>query len=308
MQQRQYKYDTMRCLLIFLVVFCHFLEKQQSTAAIYLYKTVYVFHMPAFFYLSGKFAKAPDKRFWKHLALPYLVFQILYLCFDAWVLKGTALTLQFTTPYWIMWYLLALIVFCLLIPVLPEKGSAGGWIALGISVAIALLAGFDNTTGYYASLSRIAVLAPFFLWGRYSEALPKVPKWLCITAGACIIAVGTYYVLHNNVPNLLLYNSASYKNAGSTVTARLLVMVTAAGWIVFLENILPRRSIPGVCLCGQNTLPVYLLHGFAVRLAEKYEIFTYSHGFNIGFACFIALTLVIVLGNPWLGKAFKKLF
>lgn len=67
-------------------------------------------------------AKFDKRKILKHLLFPYVVFQILYLIADA-MAKEEPITIQLFNPEWIMWYLLVSLMYYLLIPMLPEKGS-----------------------------------------------------------------------------------------------------------------------------------------------------------------------------------------
>ena len=59
MKQREYFFDNAKFILIFLVVFGHFLRSfiEESEIIYSLYKVIYTFHMPAFILISGFFAK-----------------------------------------------------------------------------------------------------------------------------------------------------------------------------------------------------------------------------------------------------------
>ena len=78
---RNYKFDNIKGILILLVVFAHFIEGISSTE--YVYKFIYIFHMPLFIFVSGYFGKFDKKKLILHLVYPYIVFQLLDLCFDA---------------------------------------------------------------------------------------------------------------------------------------------------------------------------------------------------------------------------------
>ena len=62
MTKRIYKFDNLKAILIFLVVFGHFLELVEGHKLLYL--TIYSFHMPLFLFLSGYFARFDRKKIW----------------------------------------------------------------------------------------------------------------------------------------------------------------------------------------------------------------------------------------------------
>ena len=64
-EERIYYWDNLKCLLIFLVVVGHFLipvyhDSGRSIEAVYFF--IYLFHMPAFIFVSGFFAKSYLKK------------------------------------------------------------------------------------------------------------------------------------------------------------------------------------------------------------------------------------------------------
>ena len=118
---RSDRMDNIRCLLIFLVVFGHFLALIPGTDG--LYRVICLFHMPAFLFLTGYYSRFQFSKILTGPAYPYVLFQILYLLFDTLVLQGGPVgkvRLQFTVPYWLLWSLLDLIFYRLLIPLFDK--------------------------------------------------------------------------------------------------------------------------------------------------------------------------------------------
>ena len=101
---RNNRMDNIKFFLIFCVVFGHMLELVDTGV---WYKIIYSFHMPAFIFVSGYFAQFNRKKIISVLVYPYILFQCLYLLFDAVLIKQNLalLKIQFTTPYWLLWYL-----------------------------------------------------------------------------------------------------------------------------------------------------------------------------------------------------------
>lgn len=177
--RRDARFDNLKGILIFLVVFGHLLELVGGPAAAWLYRLIYSFHMPAFVFCSGWFARFDAARFFRRLLYPYLVYQTLYLLFDRLVLHGDA-PLQYTTPYWLLWYLFSMMLWTLLLPLIDGVKSPKA--ALLACLAAALASGFDPTIGYNMSLSRTLVLLPFFAAGHLAAGgglaglLPQLPR------------------------------------------------------------------------------------------------------------------------------------
>ena len=128
--KRNYRIDNVRALLIILVVVGHLTEIIHYQNSEFVYRWIYIFHMPGFALLSGLcWSGVKDGRVWKKLIYPYVIFQILYLIFQHVVLNGDFI-LQYTTPYWLMWYLLALIQWGMLVSTIPISKKNGGIIII----------------------------------------------------------------------------------------------------------------------------------------------------------------------------------
>lgn len=312
---RNLKYDTMRFLLLLLVIVGHEMELFMNGRVLYLYKIIYTFHMPAFMFLTGKFAKFDKKRILKHLCFPYVVFQPLYLCFAAVVSSGTEIKIQFTTPYWILWYLLA-VVFCyMLIPLLPKKNSTWAVAVVLVSFLMSILVGYETTVGYYLTLSRFIVFLPFFLYGYYQDRIVQfAKKWINfklttrIIISLAVVLIGEYIVIRENIPTSLLYGSRGYAACGSSPIARVLVMIIAINWINLLMSILPNIQIPIVSTLGKNTMPVFILHAFVIELLGKINFFHFNQIANLVLAFIMSIFIFALLGNKFVVNLFKKVF
>lgn len=119
--------------------------------------------MPVFAVISGYFAKFKPISIIKRNLIPYLLLHTIEL-----LLERNNSDLQFTTPCWTLWYLLALAVWKSLIPFIENESEVKSLIILSVSVTMGLLVGFDDTVGYYLSVSRIIVFFPYFVFGYYS--------------------------------------------------------------------------------------------------------------------------------------------
>lgn len=316
MEQRDYKADNIRFVLIFCVVFGHLLELFSGQAAGFIYRLIYTFHMPAFIFLTGYFAKFKPKKILLSLIWPYFLFQTLYRLFQAYVIDGAgSATLQYTTPYWILWYLLATVFYYMLIPLLQWESIAGRVCIFATSVAVSLLAGLENTLGYYMTLSRFFCFLPFFVAGYYlGKRTPNLPKKTGSRGGQALfliclilVAVLEWFVLNDpeGFTKQVLYGSYSYAGGGFTWKQRLLLLALGFAWIGVLFTIVSDRKIPVVSTIGSNTLPVFLFHGFAVRILGKEAVFQYTQTENILLAVGIALAVLLLFGNPcsaWICK------
>ena len=196
--RRDFRFDNLRALLIFLVVFCHLCEAFCEPGDSLFYLAVYSFHVPCLLFISGYFARFDPKKLIRRILLPYLVFQPLYLLFDClWLHPDKAFSLQFSCPYWLLWYLLTLFCFYLLLPLLSTGNPRKAALTLLILTALSLHIGTDSQAGYTFSLSRTVVFLPCFFLGHsvgtcfapgFLEGLKRRRKlWLPILTAAVLL-------------------------------------------------------------------------------------------------------------------------
>lgn len=282
MKQRILYIDHAKAILITLVVFGHLLEQISFKDSRILYLCIYAFHMPAFIFISGLCYKkgAGIKKF----VIYYLVFQTLYLLCDIYQ-KGTSVKITYTTPVWIMWYLLSMI-FWYMISNYLQSDKINGLITLAISIALALVVGYDTTVGRYLTLSRTIVFFPFFWSGVYIKTnyMEKfdffLQDWhkknLYIKLSILSVALCCYvYLIQNQLQfkKYWFYEANAYNENGYQLQTRLILFILAAVLTVGFLIIIPKRKNKILEFIGKNTLPIYLWHGIVIKIATKYNIF-----------------------------------
>lgn len=306
-ENRIYGLDNLKFLLIVLVVVGHLIKISPVSPVSYLiYRVIFVFHMPAFIYLSGYFARFSRKKIILQLAYTYMLFQTLYSVFDYFVLNEntqSGFELDFTSPYWIMWYLQALLVFYLLIPLIDINGTKHRIAVLIGCFVLSLLVGFDDSIGNYASLSRIFSFLPFFVMGFYQNKSEKEtgridflssvnPNLIRVLLTASVIGSICYLMVETRANRFVLYRLYSYRCAFYDIGIKSIVTIFATVWIAFLIIVvlpLLNRKIPLMSAIGRNSLPIYLLHGFLIRLLEKHNVLSDGRIWPL---------LVIIIGTP----------
>lgn len=306
---RDYKMDNMKCFLIFCVVLGHIFELFYMGGG---YRIIYSFHMPAFLFISGYFAGFNKAKIAGSLVYPYMVFQTLYLIFNAIVVNKdpTTLSLQYTTPFWLLWYLMVLIFYHLLIPFMDGIRPA---FLLIIGIMLSLGAGFDSSIGYYLSLARFFTFLPYFILGMVwrhlhvekllKNRLFRLLNVLCVLVSCFILGSSEY------ISSVMLYGSGSYVSAGYSVWIKSVLFLCGVNWIFFFMWVFPKRRIPIISSIGQNTLTVFLCHGFIRKYLESREtIFIYSKSVNIGLAVLISFVIILILGNKYVGTLGRLIF
>lgn len=313
-KERDYKFDNLRLILIFFVIFAHCLELFSNSITLDIYRVIYLFHMPVFIFLTGRFAKFDAKKIFKRLIIPYFVFQTLYEIFSDLVLNKTDLAVQYTTPYWILWFLLTIIIYYLLLPLLPKKESKFKYLAIGISFAIGLAVGFEKTIGYYLSLSRTLVFLPLFLVGYYStdiyqdiQKIIKKPKLIGLIVSIVLIISITTVLILNKVPKQALYGSYAYSKQNGSILTRALIYIVSLAWIIFFLLVIPNKRIPFVSVLGKDTMLIYLLHGFIIKSFGLLKVFRFNNSINILISVALSIGIIILFGNKYIVKLFSKI-
>ncbi len=280
--KRIYAFDNLKCFLILCVLVGHLLEVcTDLTVRHPLYKIIYSFHMPAFLFLSGFFAKFRINKVLQFIGI-YLLFQLLYQAFVHGVLYGAPIgTFQYSvsTPYWLLWYMVVIIYYYCLIPLMNLFKGVYQMIVVALSLILALAAGHWNTIGYPYSLSRFFCFLPFFTAGYFLglrreavcaklQAICQSMGVWCVPAGLAAIAVCIYRCLTGPFIAQMMYGSYSYA-IGYNLWVRLELFAIATVWIAVLLVVFLvwlNRKLLLVSFVGRHTLPIYLLHGFLIKL------------------------------------------
>ena len=315
--QRDVRFDNLRALLIFLVVYCHLSEAFRAPGGNVFYLAVYSFHVPCLLFISGYFARFDPKKLIRRILLPYLVFQPLYLLFDClWLHPDTAFSLQFSCPYWLLWYLLTLFCFYLLLPLLTTRNPRKAVFILLILTVLSLHIGTDSQAGYSFSLSRTVVFLPCFFLGHFAGTCfapgflegPRRRRrlWLLLLAAAVLLY--ELLLLSQKPTPELLYGAASYEKTGGGPWLRLLFLTGSMLWMLLLLRLSPGRRIPLWTQIGQGTLPVYLLHGFLQRLTVKEQLFRGGEAWNYLLAFALTWAIVLLLSSKPVCRLFRRLF
>lgn len=275
-QERDYFFDNAKFILITLVVISHAITPFIGTSGWNrtLYLLLFTFHMPLFLFISGFFAKktVQNRELVKpiqKLLVPYIVIQTIYSFFYYDVL-GWELEFSYFYPHWSLWFLVTLFTFYYLVHLFKFSPYF-----IIVAVLISIISGYVEI-GSWFSLSRTLVFFPFFLAGYYvkREHLQFLyERWLK-TVALIFIAVTTVvtYMYAFDIPYELLYGSMSYHKVGLTGWSaglwRLGAYVISVAMSISFLALIPKEKTSFSHL-AQNTLYVYLLHGFIFRYLRE---------------------------------------
>jgi len=297
-------FDNAKIILIFLVVFGHmiqpFIDDTKGVQALYTW--MYTFHMPAFIFLAGFFAKGSGNlqfiaKLAKKLIVPYIIFQMLYSFYFFFIGKEDWLTDSVFYPHWSLWFLFSL--FCWHILLIAYKKMPVG-ISIALAFTIGILVGFSDNVGHTFSLSRTFVFFPYFLvgfWVTKEHVMMLKQNMVKFFAAVFLVlaAVAVYYLPDINSGWLLAsksYSTLGFESYGGF--ARLLVYVTSTMMAASILAWIPQREM-SITKLGTRTLYVYLLHGFLIQLFRELELFQANNIFELlGLALLSALIVLIL--------------
>ena len=279
--ERDKYWDSLKFVLIFLVVYghivAHYLGKSHFNMAIF--NLIYLFHIPLFIFISGRFSHIKDIKKYKkgivRLVETYVVFQIIRtiasVLFEKAVLSWDCLII----PNWILWYHVALIYWRLMVYFIYLKAGQQ-WIQqhrlmiVLASFAISIMAGFIPV-GDAFSLQRALSFLPFFVMGYYSvdfdirDKCKKIP--VTISLLIFIVIFGILYRLHMNL-DYVHHCSFPYWAEDNALTLlrlglRCLFLIIAIVLGALVMGLVPSNKV--LAKWGSTTMFIYIYHSFALR-------------------------------------------
>lgn len=276
--KRDNYWDSLKFVLIFLVVYGHvtprYLEGSQFNMAIFNF--IYMFHMPLFIFVSGRFSHIRDrKRYLKgifKLFETYVVFQIIRTTFQ--VLLGGELGIDcLYTPQWTLWYLVALIYWRLMIYYMPERWLNHRKVLIVVSVFISLLAGFIPL-GHPFAVQRTLTFLPFFLLGYYSmdvdirNYINKIPT-LCAFSILIVVLAFFFMVFGDKSLSFVHHGVFPYWTGDLVHTIHHFVARIIYIPIAILLSIMVMRLVPTndtFAKWGRKTMFIFIYHTFAINI------------------------------------------
>lgn len=307
---RNNRVDNIKALLIFFVVFAHNMEPFYGGFFRFWYLFIYLFHMPLFILCTGYFAKFSMDRVKYKILYPYIVFQIAYLFFEVMYYKESDYPITVFSPYWILWYLFSFFFWMLLLPFVDpmyKRKKKAAWLIL-FSLVLGIAIGFDEQIGMDFSLSRTIVFLPYFLIGyamrQYKEFdLLKMEydkrKKRKMFFFFCFLFL-LYFLVNPYLRPKAVYGAYPYHFCGMDWYMRLLLYVF--GFLISLCIIvwMPKKKTIYSHL-GQNSMQIFLLHGFFMKLFRKINIYQFldKKWMQWSFLVVSTVVLVVILGsNP----------
>ena len=316
-------FDNAKLVLMACVVVGHLLKTGGALHRHYaraLFVSIYCFHMPLFIFVSGLFlgrrtmVRASVLHRAGFLFLLGMLAKILRACSSwAW---GRGFDFVLLSESGLPWFVFALSAYYVAAWLLRR---ADALVVLGVSVMIALVAGYVNVIGDLLCLSRIIVFFPFFWLGHILRPTEvrrffglKLVRRVCmvvlvVCAVLCCRRTHAFYVLRRLFIGRLCY--AKTHIAGCSALHRLMTYGMSALVGTAVLGVIPQRRIPWVTGAGQRTLQVYLLHLEVVDAMRHLHISRMLvHMGRWGWLTFVplGLMLTLVLATPNLARIARR--
>ncbi len=299
-------WDNVRSLMIFFVVLGHVIlpvtGKGRSLSSVYNW--IYIFHMPVFVFVSGRFSRSyvhkdgKTQRLTGYL-LTYLVFTI---CLRAvqFIFRGTIPWSSILYTSQAPWYMLAMFFWLRIIPYFARYKAVPMII---LSLMVALYAGTYDSCGLFLSISRIIVFFPFFLAGFHCKDEWFKDRSMLVKAVACAVIVISFLCVALNVGGISEYltittGSTSYSKLGFSdplgVVIRLAWYAIAALLGAAFLIVVPGRRLVTTYI-GERTLGIYVVHRIIRGVLDYGGAYKYlGSGKQLLLAC-ILISAVITL-------------
>lgn len=303
-KQRSSYWDNIKGLLMLLTVFAHILFPWQDRSE-FINRTVdciYLFHMPAFVFVSGFFGKSERSRSFGEI----IKLIVLYFIFNS-VMGFTYGFTSLLQPMYSYWYLVALVVWRLTAHYIAKFR----WIQL-ILFVIAVFAGFYPDIDNTFAAARIIGFYPYYMMGyrldeersaelvsrKYSKrAVVGIPAAL-VTAVMSFAAAG-YFQYTDDALQMAAYDDPLGP------FGRIVLYVTAFMAVCVLRYLSPDRNIPLLTMFGRYSLSIFILHRpITLLLSDHIPELPVSYMFIV--AVLAAFVICMALGNGFTAKVMDR--
>lgn len=306
-------FDNARAVLIFLVLVGHLISGRISEwmGLRGLYYAIYMFHMPAFVFITGYFSRNVEKGrngAVRNFLMPYLVFNTLFAVMEYFVAGSSKNFFDYykmTAPRWGMWFLFACFIWKLLAKDIARiRGILP--LSLLIGLGLPLFRDFDTTF----TIGRIVGFLFFFvmgLWFRpeWMEKLKRIPAWAGGLVFAACAALSFWLAGNGWMIKETLYLRSPYGDGAKAEQLLMRLVLYLLGTVMTLAflNLMTRKD----CLLsriGKNTLTVYVLHLFLVRNFNRMDVLKGQPYWYLVLAVALAAALTWVLSLDVVKKAY----
>ncbi len=333
--QRNYYFDNIKSVLIFLVVIGHFIDEAYNQSPVFksMFIWIYLFHMPLFIFITGFFSKRLVqnkervlKRSFEFFTLYVLMKITLFIV--RFLFDGRSTDFSLFEESSVPWYLLSVAIMYLISYTLRNVNKKAVFV---LFLIIAVFAGYDSNIRDFMAISRTVVFYPFFLLGLAvsEENIAKLKSRKVNYIAAIIIlcvSIAICYALPETVAAIrpLLTARNSYKSLNDAIEPFgpfLRLMVYALGTLIgsSVITIIPKKKLGYFTAIGTKTLPVYFFHRQILYILSGIGVYTFClnifgafAGKGVWILIAVAVTVITSCGifekplNYWSKILYKK--
>lgn len=332
--QKDFSISNVKGLLIFLVVFGHFIELYSGTFK-NIYLLIYAVHMPLFVLISGYLSKRPSLKKAVNFLVLFFIFQFIYGLYYKSV--NPNLPVQFTVPYFHLWYLISMAGWMLLLLAIRLFTSLKAKILLFTCLALAgifsrqlldqllpLLSPYlGNVTSYHLSIQRTFTFLPLFLLGYYMDknnfekAKTLFKRWKGLAVLLVVVSVLLVISYFPSNWEALFKGAVSYRavNDYQPIAWQKGIMLGLAHLIIsFLLALVilnvSKNKPTLLTRWGNNSLPIYLFHPFGLFIYQKFlavHVAALNSATILAAIFIISLAITAALSSPIIQTALKPI-
>lgn len=264
------KWDNLKFILILTVVLGHMFSRYDDIASVKkLLFFIYSFHMPAFVFVSGLFAKKTIDNKCYDKIFSFLILHVVTKVarFGALKINGSEASLDFLDMNDVSWYAFAIFVFCLISIFLKQFNNRYVMTAI---IVMACIVGYCDNVKTFLSMSRLFAFYPFFYAGYLlkPDLILEFAQKKAVKISAVIYLLITVAVIYLKIDDIYWYlrilkGKTPYANLGDYASYGMLLRfgwyIYAALFIVALIALTPtKESI--FTIVGSRTMQIYSLH------------------------------------------------
>ena len=214
------------------------------------------------------------------LLVPYLLFEPALFYYRREVVGEGVTGPLWIEPHWTMWYLIVLLMWRLITPILKLH-----WLFLPLSVIVSLVGGVWDTEALM--IPRFLGLLPFFVLGLYLKPRHLAhldDVWVKVAAVPMLVGIGIMALYTDTwAETALLWYDTGYSEIPIdneiVFQTRLTVMMVGLLGAFSAMSLVPRRNLGWFTTMGTATMVIYLFHGFVIKtfMALGWPDFTASY-------------------------------
>lgn len=294
--------DIVKGVLIILVVFGHFILKARHSheSVSTVFNLIYLFHMPAFVFVSGLLAKHAIRngRLNPGRPLLYIVIAVLFNCavrasgggqvtFDNVLIMPAA-----------PWYLASLASWLILIPLFDAMKPLYG---ICISILVSLISTSQENAIDFLAISRTMHFLPYFMAGYYCsfnrlEALRKGrARIIAIVLG--VLATLIYISFKDHV-NTIFFMVEGNNDCNIRFLDAIPAYFELQAYAIVLSGALI-AAVPNKCallsFLGQRTLQIYIIHRVVRGFLTAYGMYDCPVLMETGVSVFVSMSLLTLI-------------